>query len=251
METINLYVPHRWTDVHLLRRALAERGRKTRLVRHWERDDTDYSTRVNWGGRHGRGAALNNSIVGNKYQELRALDNAGVFVPEHTTRRPILPQVIGTEPGMWLPRTLQHRAAVDLLAGIAAGQRPAFFVRRVDSIREFRIHVFRPDPNVDRFLSIRAGLKVPVEGETPHPWIRTLGAGWRFDYGEVCQQHITRAVRNVAKAAVKALGYDFGAVDVGVLNDGRAIVFEVNSAPGLANEHTAAAYARHIAARMP
>lgn len=253
METINLYVPHRWTDVHLLRRALTELGRKTKITRFWENDNSESLSRVNWGGRHGRGSALNAEIVGNKYEELKRLADAGVLVPEFTTKRPRAPEVAGLEIGQWMPRTIQHRAAIDLLEGLPTGHRPAYYVRRVDSIREFRVHVFRPDPSADHFLSIRAGVKVPAPGTTQHPWIRTLGAGWMFDYGDACQQHITRAVRNIAKAAVKALYYDFGAVDIGILNDecNTPIVFEVNSAPGLANGNTAAAYARHIAARIP
>ena len=36
-----------------------------------------------------------------------------------------------------------------------------------------------------------------------------------------------------AEPSAEAVGYDFGAVDLGVKADGRPVVFEVNSAPGL------------------
>lgn len=249
METISLYVPFRWTDVHLLRRALSDLGRKTKLVRFAERDTTERENRVNWGRSHPRGALLNSNIVGNKFRELSILRDNGVLVPDSTLER--VRTNVGTGIAQWMPRALQHRAASDLLLGTTL-TRPAYYVRRVDSVREFRIHVFKVSNSPARYVSIRAGIKVPDPTHSaPHPWIRTLGQGWMFDYGAVCQEHITRTIRDAAKRAVAALQYDFGAVDVGVLANGEPIVFEVNSAPGLANEHTAAAYARHIAARIP
>lgn len=45
--------------------------------------------------------------------------------------------------------------------------------------------------------------------------------------------HPSGAAIEAALKAVAAIGLDFGAVDVGVYNDGRAKVFEVNTAPGL------------------
>ena len=43
-----------------------------------------------------------------------------------------------------------------------------------------------------------------------------------------------------------AVGYDFGAVDVGIMADGSPIVFEVNSSPGM-GPVTQQSYAQYIA----
>lgn len=251
MSTLTLYVPHRWTDVHMLRNALRARGVETRIVRDAAGDGSNTETRINWGGRHPYGVALNETIPGNKLKELITLNRAGVAVPPFTNNIDDN-LTIGLEPGQWLPRTLQHRAAADLL-NMRAGEMPTrpFYVQRLSLSQEFRIHVFRPSASEDRYVSIRAGLKVASRPDA-HPWIRTLDTGWNVDYGTACQAALRSrsAIREQAKLAVKALGLDFGAVDVGVTHDGRATVLEVNTAPGLRNAQTANAYARHIAARM-
>lgn len=89
---------------------------------------------------------------------------------------------------------------------------------------EYRIHVWGDD-----LLDIQQKRKrreTDVDSR-----IRSYDNGWVFcREGVVCPEAVSKA----AVAAVKALGLDFGAVDVG-WNDHyrRAIVFEVNTAPGL------------------
>ena len=160
----------------------------------------------------------------------------------------------------WYPRRRNHRGGSDLLNGCS---RPDYFVRRLPLFREFRVHVFRG-------LAVRAALKVGGEG-----WIRNHDAGWHFDYGSACQAVIRQRHRDLAKSAVLALGLEFGAVDVadvdpdylrtapdleGLGAEGDSwrepgscgypapsIVLEVNTAPGLDNDNTAAKYADKIA----
>jgi glutathione synthase/RimK-type ligase-like ATP-grasp enzyme len=52
-------------------------------------------------------------------------------------------------------------------------------------------------------------------------------------------------VREVAKKAVKSLGYLYGAVDLAVDGQGKVWVFEVNSAPGM-DTQTMEAYVKAI-----
>lgn len=121
----------------------------------------------------------------------------------------------------WLPRTSYHTGGTDLLN---PPREPDFWVKRLDISREFRVHSFTG-------RSIRAGVKVPRTGfENPHEWVRSLDGGWRLSYDgtSVKQKH-----RDVAHKAIKALGLDFGAVDVGECKDGTVVVLEVNRAPGL------------------
>lgn len=139
-----------------------------------------------------------------------------------------------TTPGEWLARRNNHVGGNDLLN---PGQAD-YYAKKEDFVEEFRIHSFKG-------RSIRAGKKVQrTEGfnGTPHPWIRSWDAGWRIVYNDITG---TRGLRDLAHAAVAALGLDFGALDIGQKRDGSLIVLEVNRAPGL-GEGTAERYADAI-----
>lgn len=132
-----------------------------------------------------------------------------------------------TTSGEWLPRDANHVGGGDLLNPPTA---PAFWVKKLNVVEEYRIHSFLG-------ISIRAGIKdhrIDDEwvrsGKTPHEWVRSWDGGWRIRYADFTPK---QAVRDIAHAAVKALGLDFGAVDVGKLADGTLVVFEVNRAPGV------------------
>lgn len=120
----------------------------------------------------------------------------------------------------WLGRSYRHVGGADLLA---PPQAPDYFSKKEDIVEEFRIHSFLGK-------SIKAGVKVPRDGATPHAWIRSLDGGWRIRYDGFESR---KDMREVAHAAVKALSLDFGAVDLGRKADGSMIVLEVNRAPGL------------------
>lgn len=138
------------------------------------------------------------------------------------------PIPVATPVATWLPRLYDHVGGEDLLQPPAA---PDFFVKKLELVREFRIHSFLGK-------SIRAGMKAPRENYadgTPgaaqrHPWIRSHEAGWRILYDGVSskQKH-----RDLAHKAVAALGLDFGAVDIGEMANGSLVVLEVNRAPGI------------------
>ena len=212
--------PHKWQGPILLARALRSLGQNAKAFRGVT-IPADF--RVTWGFSNPR-ADLNPRILGDKLRELQHLHLAGVRIPTFSLGEPA--------DGEWLARSQHHRQGQDLIRGC----RPYYWVKRLDLTCEFRVHVFRGQ-------SIRLGMKIP--GDNAHPWIRSCRHGWRISYGSDAQNAYVSGVRSIAKRAVEALGYDFGAVDVGV---GRgAVVLEVNTAPGLDNVNTALAYARHIA----
>lgn len=139
---------------------------------------------------------------------------------------PVGPQVT------WLGRSRNHVGGHDLLN---PPNTPDFYVRKETLVAEYRVHSFLG-------ASLRAGKKKPIEGGAPHAWIRSLLAGWKISYDGVS---VRQSHRNIAHAAVEALGLDFGAVDIGEREDGSIIVLEVNRAPGL-DGGTITAYADAI-----
>jgi hypothetical protein len=137
----------------------------------------------------------------------------------------------GPDPN-WLGRTNNHTGGLDLLTPT---NQPDYFAKKEEFVNEYRVHSFGG-------VSIRAGKKVPRENCAQHPWIRSWDGGWRISYDgdSVRQRH-----RNIAHAAVAALGLHFGAVDIGERADHSVVVLEVNRAPGLEGG-TIDVYARKI-----
>lgn len=155
---------------------------------------------------------LNPTIIGNKLRELTRLELKGVLVPKFDVK---------CREG-WLGRKLHHTGGRDLMA---SPRDPDYWTERLTFDEEFRIHIFGGK-------SIRVGIKKP---RTPHhsKWIRSYDAGWSIYYDSDAQERVPRGARNAARSACEALGYDFGAVDIGTTQEGKSIVLEVNSAPGL------------------
>jgi hypothetical protein len=176
---------------------------------------------VNWGEKYPFNTPpgvliLNQNQITNKMVELGRFKSAQVPCVEFSSRY---------QAG-FIPRSAHHTCGNDL---IQPPRFPAYYVRKYEFAREFRVHVVKSG---EEYVSIRSGIKTPIEGQTPHPWIRSHAAGWYLNYGAVCQSAITNKVRNAAKEAVKSLGLDFAAIDVGVLANGNPIVLEANRAPG-------------------
>jgi hypothetical protein len=137
----------------------------------------------------------------------------------------------------WLPRKNSHVGGNDLLIPPA---QPDFYVKKLNLVQEFRIHSFMGK-------SIRAGTKVVREDQPAHPWIRSWDGGWKIHYDGVTSKQVHR---NLAHAAVEALGLSFGAVDIGVTDTGTLVVLEVNRAPGIEGG-TVEAYAKAIRTQLP
>lgn len=164
---------------------------------------------------------LNGSApVGNKLVELARLGEAGLTVPKVRLEK---------QDG-WLARRIHHRSGNDLLwdalqTGVTGAD---YWVEKVETSHEFRVHVFKD-------TGFRTGVKIP-KADQPHPFIRTQLGGWALVYDKepLSATRVNREpVRAAAVQAITALGYDFGAVDIGWSPTKGPVVFEVNSAPGL------------------
>lgn len=168
---------------------------------------------------------LNRHPIFNKWEELAALRDKGVkTIPFSLTKRG----------ATWVPRRSNHQGGSDLLHPGHAD----YWVEKVNATTEFRVHVLKDQV-------IRVGMKSPRPGMKAHAWIRSWDAGWRLIY-DFDRKRVSEGVRTLAKAAVAALGLDFGAVDVGS-GPGGPWVFEVNKAPGL-EPASAKVYAAKLAA---
>jgi hypothetical protein len=165
---------------------------------------------------------------GNKWQELNLLRADGVCIPNFVLGP-------GRKPNGWYARLFHHHSANDLRRNLTRGD---YYTEHVDCTKEYRVHVL--------LGQTRTGLKVPKEGANVHPVFRTHSCGWEFRYGRESRGPLPVGLIEEARRAVAAVGYDFGAVDIGVKADGSPVVFEVNSAPTLAPA-TANWYARLLA----
>jgi glutathione synthase/RimK-type ligase-like ATP-grasp enzyme len=140
-------------------------------------------------------------------------------------------------------RRRQHSQGRDIrvcktVTGLEAAARNHDFITIVvDSDTEYRAWVYRK-----RVLAVYEKRQIP--GSVSTRFGRNRANGWTF-HG-LNSENIPEAVRRVAIASVKALDLDFGAVDIlgkwvdEAHTDVIPTVLEVNSAPGVSDEHRTA-----------
>lgn len=199
----------------------------------WE----DLRGAVNWtGGRLSEdefpGLVLNRESRTDKLSQLVRLEHCYVRVPIWDF------QGWGED---WYPRTAHHQQGQDFTSPIPAGD-IAYYVKRAPLAEEWRLHFFRTAKGNIKLL--RSGKKIPRVAR-PHPWVRSHRLGWKISY---CGGAPGDAVSQ-GRAAMDALALDFGAVDVGMLEQPMALVLEVNTCPGL-EAGTLARYAEAVAERF-
>lgn len=115
------------------------------------------------------------------------------------------------------------------------------YTRGIKNNGEYRVHVFKEDVILYQKKSRRVdedGNIITADGAEAD--VRNLASNWVYRTGNL--KRLER-VENLALHAVAALGLDFGAVDIIMDEDGKVFVLEINSAPGLGNQDTLAAYA--------
>lgn len=96
---------------------------------------------------------------------------------------------------------------------------------------EWRIHIFQ-GRSIGRALKVQTG-----EPQRIQP-VRNRDNGWTM----VHNIDPELSLKTAASKAVKALGYNFGAVDLFLLNDNSIVVLEVNTAPALRSDYTLTVY---------
>lgn len=169
------------------------------------------------------------AIASNKLSTFKALQRDGVNIPEFTTKK--------EEANKWLAKSeVVARTVLNGHSGIGitiiekgADNLPdaKLYTEYVPKRHEYRIHVFEDKA----FFVQRKARKQEVPDEEVNWKVRNLAGGFIFAHKEVV---IGEDAKEQAVKAVKALGLDFGAVDI-VYNEKQQkyYVLEVNTACGL------------------
>lgn len=202
-------------------------------------------TIINWGNSHPAPAGIDLNqpaavaTAVSKMRTFRALEAAGVPTVTWTQDQTVAQQWAVEE--KVVGRDIDNgRTAAGITLYRKGSQigKHLFYSRYFRKQRELRVHVF-----CGRVIFEQEKLR-EKSTDDHDPYIRAHGRGWNFAFKHLAERPIPEEVRQAALGAVKALGLDFGGVDLG-WNDGRVVVFEVNTAPGLENS-TLQAYVNAI-----
>lgn len=191
----------------------------------------------------------------NGLDQLARFTAAGVLCPDWTEDMADASAEVKAG-NMVLGRSLRHTQGKDIsLPTMRGWAQSEFYVKYIPSLVEYRQHVWDgkcirvgqkvftglEDNDTRKHLISDAGLWRGV-------FVRSRRNGWTIDYGaRVEAKPVRKLVRATATAAVSALGYPGGAVDMVIRQaDGAVVVLEVNKAPSLRDDNTLAAYVRAI-----
>ena len=225
-------------------------GDNARLVRRNE-VPRQYRTVINWGNTSGLYYNPSRVTVLNKPEAVRlAVDKSAAFASfnaagvRHPACCSYLPQ---DREGIWLARTTTTSSGgegiVVLREGDAIVEAP-LYTKYIPKVLEYRLHVFGDSV----FFAQQKRRERDVEQDRDARLIRNRHNGWVYAISEVSP---TDDCKEQAVAAVRALGLDFGAVDIIVgRDDGLAYVLEINTAPGIVGTSTEEAYRETFCANI-
>lgn len=205
---------------------------------------------INWGSHApilaARGRVLNTpdsvAVSRNKLSAFNALKDINtVNVPAYWTSKE---DVERERPDIVFER---HSLAGEAGSGIVIKRRGEalsdhcpLYVRYVRKRREYRVHVFD-----GQAIAVQQKRKASKE-TTESSLIRSHDNGYVFCVNSVDEAGLD-AIKTMAVEAVKALGLDFGAVDMVVgMRDNIPYVLEVNTKPGLESPTVIGAYVSAI-----
>lgn len=170
----------------------------------------------------------------NKLTAFHMLRDKQVRVPDFATKPP------SGSKDIWLARTVLSGSGGDGIVVVRPGDtfpKAQLYTKYVPKLIEYRIHVAN---GVAIFAQMKKR-KLENEQDKDEKLIRNYDNGWVFcpiELPLVRAEHLAEAVK-----AVKALGLDFGAVDMVIgKKDNNAYVLEINTAPGLESPGLIAAY---------
>jgi hypothetical protein len=163
----------------------------------------------------------------------------GIRCPEFTINREEARQWVEVGHDVF-GRNRNHEKGADIvLQGSAAWDRKEFWSKVIPNVRqEYRIHIFDGEhiQQAVKQFDPKAARK-----RTDGLPIRNTETGWKYDHDFKPPD----AAVDLAKHAVRTLGYLWGAVDLLEDENGNHYILEVNTAPGM-DDTTARAYANAI-----
>lgn len=194
---------------------------------------------INWGSSScpdfGPATTLNVNVntAQCKLAAFKALSEAGVSIPKFWESQSDIP----VENYPVVARTILRGHSgngIVMLSGNQDQVNAPLYTQYVKKKDEYRVHVFKEKP----FFVQRKARKSSVE--TPNWQIRNLAGGFVFVEQDIAS--VPASVLTEAVAAIKAVGVDFGGVDI-IWNENqkKAYALEINSACGL-EERTALKY---------
>ena len=187
-------------------------------------------------------AKLNKNLITEKFKALSILKEAGINVPQFwwiPTARVSIVDLLNWVKRLRFPllaRRTRHFKGKDIIflrSRFSLRKRLRRVLKRQTLVEyipkqlEFRVHVLGDEAPI-------ISQKVPSENSRrPHPHVWTSDRGWTLvDYEGI---H-TEALKQLGIKTLKALHYDFGAIDIGLSRNNQFFVFEVNSAPRLSKQ---------------
>lgn len=176
------------------------------------------------------------AVASNKAEAFRAMKNAKVPIPEYTGELQRAQQWLAEGHIVFARTKLQAHSGEGIVEMLpdhpdTHNVNAPLYVKYISKKYEYRIHVFRGEV-LDRQ---RKGLAEEWKGRDDINWhVRNLANG--FIYVRNDGHQVPEVVDQAAVAAVRAIGLDFGAVDI-IYNEKQkaAYVLEVNTAPGIMN----------------
>jgi hypothetical protein len=220
-------------------------------------DPVEATTAINWG--RGDWPAWRANVVKiinppdavlraiDKVASFRAFKRAGVPCPQFTTDMKEAQGWARDGFIVFCRTNTQGKNAEGLVIAKNPGEVVAapLYTKYKDKGSEYRIHSMNGEAFYANIKTKKKAANVPPGAS---PFCRSGSHGWFFSHLDKLPQ---RAVCEAAENAVKALGLDFGGVDVGVSEDGTIAVYEVNTAPEMGPNTTAAylkAFKKHYGA---
>ena len=171
------------------------------------------------------------AVAVNKLETFNVLKTAGIKVPEFTTDVAVAKTWIESEYKVLARFMLRSHSGNGIRIIREMNELPTnapLYVRYFKKKHEYRVHVL--NGQVIDFVEKKKRSGLNEEDPGYNKYIRSYNHGWVF-----CREGVTLpdTVKQECIKAVQALGLDFGAVDVGMNERGKIVVFEVNCAPAL------------------
>lgn len=166
------------------------------------------------------------AIAANKLKTFETLKHAGISIPEYTTNTTIAQGWLNQGFRLFARHKLTAHNGEGIEVVEAGGRLPSapLYVKYKRKDKEYRVHVFN-----GQIIDITEKRRRNGERGEHGSYIRNLANGYVY-----CRDGVFASdnIRNSSVGAVRALGLDFGAVDI-IERNGQVWVLEVNSAPGV------------------